>query len=385
MALLSFLSVLTMSGCSTAPYKDDIVKFKAGVDAATLVFEALEKRSLENDKMETAKEVATDLPKVHLGVKCTGHSADTGLANTTEVQIQADADCLRAWSDYKAQPAQSRGPSPSCPGASEVVRAGKDDFYDFGVLRQREAEACKLGVVRGNSLDVKAFDTEPTSPETIRLSAGLRAYATALSEIADSADREALAGSVAKAKTSLDTLAKNAAKARGKTVSNASLVGPVTELVGSFLGAALERRRLKALQTVTAAADGVVGLAAVLIANTSVGLTQIEITSAKRDFIRTVPAALDMKDEAEWLATYQAANAARDKYLAVYATSPIDALKAMAAAHEQLTIALADPKRQYEKVAEATIEFAEKAQALQAASEKLAEGKENEKKKAEGD
>jgi hypothetical protein len=131
-----------------------------------------------------------------------------------------------------------------------------------------------------------------------------------------------------------------------------------------------EQRRYQALAEVTKGADPVVTKAAMILSNVSMPMTAIELSQAGRDYLRSIPdPGNPPQGTAAWTQAYVNARKARENYLAIYSTSPTSVFKAMAEAHHQLTLAVADPKRQYEALASAIEDFADKAKAANDAFE----------------
>ncbi|UOV08544.1 hypothetical protein MUU77_17340 [Pseudoxanthomonas sp. F37] len=257
------------------------------------------------------------------------------------------------------------------------MKQGKPLYYDFGPLKEREAKACSFQLEGKDGAPV-AVEAPLTSlvEETPKLSRSLRGYAGALADIADAADKEALNSSIASAKVQMTSLAEVVNKKNG---NSSATIGPISELVGTLLVVALERRRLKALQSTTAEADELVRTAAWLLSNASVPMTHIEIGQAKKTFVATIPGSRAVSGEEEWKTRYAASIEARSKYLATYQDSPISAFQAMADAHTKLKEALADPKRQYEAVKIAIADFAAKAEAVKDAIDASQEAAEADK------
>ena len=358
------------TGCSTTPYKNDIATFKTSVEASMTAFELLDKRAAASIEADRMRALANVMPKVDVSDACTAWN------DSVEQQIQADIACLADWADHRAA-AQPGASPPSCNGASDAVKQGKELYYDFGPLRAKEAEACELLVHSdGGKLAAAAPPISSLVEETPKLAGALREYASALADIADAADKEALNSAIASAKVQITGLAEVVSKKNG---GSSTAAGPISDLVGSMLVAALERRRLKALQSTTAEADEFVSTAARLLANASVPMTYVEIGQAKKRFLASVPGGRSAKGAEEWKTWYAASIDERSKYLAAYQDSPIAAFQAMAKAHTRLKDALADPKRQYEAVKQAIADFAAKAEAVKDAVEAAQEADEKDK------
>jgi hypothetical protein len=365
--------VTTASACSTTPYKEDISTFKTSVDQAATAFESLDKRAAANSEANQMRRLAKAKAKVDVRPQCLTWEGGV------EKQIEADISCLAAWSRHRSL-GLSGSERPTCKGASDSVKQGADGYYDFASLRNREAQACELLVDNGDSKGPTPVQTVTTLlSETPQLSSALRAYASALADIANAEDREALNGSVAEAKVQLLALADEVDKGVEESASASPKLGPISDLMGSALIAALERRRLKALQSTTSAADPIVRTASVLLSNASVPLTYAVIMQSKRMFLRAMPGDQTMSGADGWERSYNAAVDARTKYLGTYRDSPIPAFQAMAVAHTKLTEALADPDRQYEAVKAAILDFASKAKAARDAEDEAKETSEQNK------
>ena len=222
------------------------------------------------------------------------------------------------------------------------------------------------------SIDPAPFDdAEVLLTNSPKLIPALKGYAAELVAIADAADRDALQESVGKAKDQVVKLGTRIDALDGKTSPFVSTIGPVADLVGAALIATLEQRRYKALVEVTKGADPVVTKAAMILSNVSMPMTAIELQEAGRAYLRSMPdPGNPPQGTVAWTQAYVNARKARENYLALYSTSPTSVFKAMAEAHHQLTLALADPKRQYEAVASAIEDFADKSRAAVDAFEK---------------
>jgi hypothetical protein len=358
-------SALSVVACTPTVYKGDIATFGKGVDEAAAAFDELHERALAKYKSDRMQDFA-DANTV-IGV------SDTCTAVVTEGQLPKDTRCLAQWAAYRATPESNRGPKPTCPGASDSVRGGEYAFYDLAGLGEKEAVTCRLGVLNPDgSVDPAPFDdAEVLLTNSPRLIPALKGYATELVAIADAADRDALQESVGRAKEQVVKLGTRIDNLDGKTSPYISTIGPVVDLVGAALIATLEQRRYKALVEVTKGADPVVTKAAMILSNVSMPMTAIELQEAGRAYLRSMPdRGNPPQGTAAWTQAYVNARRAREDYLAIYATSPTSVFEAMAEAHHQLTLALADPKRQYEAVASAIEDFAGKAKAAVDAFEK---------------
>jgi hypothetical protein len=364
-ATIVLCTTLAVAACTPTVYKGDIATFGKGVDETAAAFDGLHERVLAKYKSDRMQDFA-DANTV-IGV------SDTCTALVTEGQLTKDTRCLAQWAAYRASPETNRGPKPTCPGASDNVRSGAYAFYDLAGLGEKEAVTCRLGVVNPNgSIDPAPFDdAEVLLTNSPKLIPALKGYAAELVAIADAADRDALQESVGKAKDQLVKLGTRIDGLDGKTSPFVSTIGPVADLVGAALIATLEQRRYKALVEVTKGADPVVTKAAMILSNVSMTMSAIELQEAGRDYLLSMPdPGNPPQGKAAWTQAYVNARKARENYLSIYSTSPTSVFKAMAEAHHQLTLALADPKRQYEAVASAIEDFADKAGAAVDAFEK---------------
>lgn len=358
-------SALLVVACTPTVFKGDIATFGKGVDETATAFIGLHERVLAKYKSDRMQDFAEANTVIGISDTCT--------AVVTEGQLPKDTRCLAQWAAYRAAPEGNRGPKPTCPGASEGVRGGEYAFYDLAGLGEKEAMTCRLGVVRADgSIDPAPFDdAEVLLTNAPKLIPALRGYAGDLVAIADAADRDALQESVGKAKEQVVKLGTRIDGLDGKTSPYLSTIGPVADLVGAVLIATLEQRRYKALVEVTKGADPVVTKAAMILSNVSMPMTAIELQEAGRAYIGSMPdRGKPPQGTAAWTQAYVNARKARENYLSIYATSPTSVFKAMAEAHHQLTLALEDPKRQYEAVTSAVEDFADKARAAADAFEK---------------
>lgn len=345
-----------LAGCSTTVYKDDVGVFSNGVDEAAEAFNGLHAKTLERYRLDEWSVLAGRKAVVKVSKDCT--------SAVTEGQLVRDSNCLASWAAYRALPEGKRGERPRCLGASERVRSGEYAFYDLAELATKEANACKLAIEQPNgSLDPQPLDSaEVLLVDTPRLLLALKGYASGLVGIADATDRTELTTSVGKAKDQLEKLGKQVDALDGKTSPSVSTIGPIADIVGSAFIYALEVRRYKAMKSVTAGADPVVAKAAVMLSNVAVPMTAIELQDLGVAYLEALPdPKASVENEDAWLSAYAAARAARQRYLAAFQTSPTAVFKAMAIAHHELTLALADPERQYESVSAAVADFAEKA------------------------
>ena len=357
-------SALFVSACTTTVFKGDIATFGKGVDDTAAAFDGLHERVLAKYKSDKMQDFADE--NTVIGV------LDTCTAVAIEGQLTKDTQCLAQWAAFRATPERNRGPKPACPGASDSVRSGEYAFYDLAGLGEKEAMTCRLGVMKADgTIDPAPFDdAEVLLTNSPKLLPALKAYAAALVAIADAADRDALQESVGKAKEQVTRLGTRIDGLDGKTSPYVSTIGPVADLVGTVLIATLEQRRYQALAEVTKGADPVVTKAAMILSNVSMPMTAIELQQAGRDYLRSIPdRGNPPRGDAAWTQAYVNARKARENYLALYATSPTSVFKAMAEAHHQLTLAVADPKRQYEALASAIEDFADKAKAANDAFE----------------
>jgi hypothetical protein len=364
-ATIVLSSMLSVAACTPTVFKGEIATFGKGVDETATAFDGLHARALAKYKSDRMQDFA-DANTV-IGV------LDTCTALVTEGQLTKDTRCLAQWAAYRATPEANRGPKPSCTGASDSVRGGEYAFYDLVGLGEKEALTCRLGVMKPNGgIDPAPFDdAEVLLTNSPKLIPALRGYAAELVAIADAADRDALQASVGKAKDQLVKLGTRVDGLDGKASPFVSTIGPVADLVGAALIATLEQRRYKALVEVTKGADPVVTRAAMILSNVSMPMTAIELQEAGRAYLGSIPdPGNPPQGAAAWTQAYVNARKARDNYLTIYSTSPTTVFKAMAEAHHQLTLALADPKRQYEAVASAVEDFADKASAAVDAFEK---------------
>jgi hypothetical protein len=364
-ATIVLLAALFVAACTPTVYKNDIAAFDRGVDATAAAFDGLHERALAKYKSDRMKDFAEE--EIVIGV------SDSCTALVTEGQLTKDTSCLARWAAFRAAPEGTRGPRPTCTGASESIRGGEYVFYDLAGLGEREAATCRLGVRnKDGSIDSAPFDdAEVLLTNSPKLLPALKAYATALAGIADAADRDALQESVGKAKEQVTRLGTRIDDLDGKTSPFVSTIAPVADLVGTVLIAVLEQRRYQALVGVTKGADPVVTKAAMILSNISMPMTAIELQEAGRAYLGSLPdPGQPPLDEDAWALAYAKARSARENYLAIFATSPTSAFKAMAAAHHELTVALADPKRQYESLKTSIEDFTDKAKAAYDAIEK---------------
>ena len=379
-AAMVVCSALAVAACTPTVFKGDIATFGKGVDETATAFVGLHERMLAKYKSDRMQDFADANTVIGVSDTCTGV--------VTEGQLPKDTRCLAQWAAYRAAPEGTRGPKPACPGASDSVRGGNFAFYDLAGLGEKEAMTCRLGVMTPDgSIDPAPFDdAEVLLTNAPKLIPALKGYAAGLVAIADAADRDALQESVGRAKEQLVKLGTRVDGLDGKTSPYISTIGPVADLVGAVLVATLEQRRYKALVEVTRGADPVVTKAAMILSNISMPMTAIELQEAGRTYLGSMPSPGNPpQGTAAWTQAYVNARKARENYLAIYATSPTSAFKAMADAHHQLTLALADPKRQYEAVASAIEDFADKARAAADAVEKARAEERKAKAAAAGD
>lgn len=355
---------LLLGACTTTVFRGDIAAFGKGVDETTAAFHGLHARALAKYTSKKMEEFAAK--GTVIGVvsdSCTDVTSD-GLAK--------DAGCLHEWAVFRATPKGKKGPVPSCPGASDSVRGGKYKFYDLTRVGEKEGEICRLGVLKPDG----SFDSAPLDDAEVlltmspKLLPALKGYATALVEIADAADRAALEESVAKAKVRVTKLGQRIDGLDGKTSPFVSTVGPVSDLVGAALIAGLEQRRFKALAAITKDADPVVTQAAMILSNVAMPMTAIELKEAGIVYLKELPDPGQPPRDEAWVPAYARARSARDRYLAIFETSPTPVFKAMADAHHELTLAFSDPKQQYESLKAAIEDFSVKAKAAYDAFEK---------------
>ncbi|HTS23667.1 MAG TPA: hypothetical protein VMN79_17885 [Casimicrobiaceae bacterium] len=361
------------AACTPMVYKDDIATFGRGVDDAATAFDALHAKALAKYRSLQFEEFAENEDVITVSRDCT--------KSVTEGQLAKDTSCLAGWAAYRAAAEATRGPKPACPGASESVRGGDYVFYDLAALGEKEALTCSIGIRRRDGIDTAAIDdAEVLLTNAPKLLPALKGYAAALAGIADAADRTALLESVGKAKDQITRLGTRIDGLDGKTSPYVSTIGPVADLVGTALVAILEQRRYRALVEVTAGADPVVTRAAIILSNVAMPMTALELQDAGLAYLGSFPdPGKPARDEDAWAAAYGKTRAARERYLSLFATSPTPVFKALADAHHELTLALGDPRRQYESVAAAVSDFADKARAAHDAVEKARAGGANAK------
>ncbi len=279
----------------------------------------------------------------------------------TEGQLSSDSHCLADWAQFRAAPEGIKGPKPACKGASESIRGGEYIFYDLSTLADNEALVCRLGIIkRDGSLDSARLDAFDSFTWNKVLSA-LKGYASALVGIGQAADRGELQVSVGKAKDQLTRLGKRIAGLDGKTSPYLSTIGQI-DVVGADLIAVFEKRRYLALVEVMAAADPVVTKSAIFLAHVAAPMTTIKLQEAGRAYLYSLPDPLvkPPQNQQAWGLAYANSSAARDRYLALFATNHTVVFKAMADAHHELMLALSDPKR-YVSAKAAVDDFAERA------------------------
>lgn len=359
-----FCWLVTLSACAPLTFKEDVAVFGTAVDRTAGAFEALHGRVLTKYRNDRMADFADEKAVIGVSPRCTGA--------VTEGQLARDASCLAQWAAYRATPEASRGARPSCAGASESVRGGEPRFYDFDGIARAEAAACRIGIRTGDGIDAAPLeDAEVLLTHAPRLIAGLKAYAAALGAIADAGDRAALQAAVGKAKDQISRLGTRVDNLDGRSSPYVSTIGPVASLVGAAFLATLEQRRYRALAAVTAGGDPVVTRAAMLLSNVAVPMMAIELQQAGRDYLRAFPDPGKPPATAEaWAAAYARTRGAREQYLSLFAASPTAAFRGMAEAHHALTLALAEPQRQYEALKTSIEDFAEKARAAHDAFEK---------------
>jgi hypothetical protein len=359
--LLFASSSLFVSACSPYVYKDDIATFSKGVDDTADAFEALHANALEKYRSLKFDEFADNKDVIVVSRDCT--------KAVVEGQLVKDTSCLAAWAAYRAAPEGKKGPKPACNGASESVRGGEYVFYDLAGVGEKEAVICKIGIKTPDGIDTAAIDdTEVLLANAPKLLPALKGYAAALVGIADAQDRAALQESIGKAKDQVTKLATRIDSLDGKSSPFVSTIGPVADLVGTALVAFLDQRRYRALANVTANADPIVTEAAMILSNVAMPMTAIALQDAGTVYLESFPdPGRPAKDADAWAAAYGKTRAARERYLSIFATSPTSVFKAMADAHHALTLALADPSRQYEAVVATISDFADKAKAAQEA------------------
>ena len=366
-ALATFLvacSCWLVSACSPYVYKDDIATFSKGVDDTADAFDALHAKALEKYKTLKFEEFADNKDVIGVSPDCT--------EAVVQGQLVKDTSCLAAWAAYRAAPEGKKPSKPACTGASESIRGGEYVFYDLGAVGEREAVICKIGIRTRNGIDTAAIDdTEVLLTNAPKLLPALKGYAAALAGIADAQDRAALQESIGKAKDQVTKLATRIDNLDGKSSPFVSTIGPVADLVGTALVAILDQRRYRALAEVTANADPIVTKAAMLLSNVAMPMTALALQDAGTAYLESFPdPRKPAKDADAWAVAYGKTRAARERYVSIFATSPTSVFKAMADAHHALTLALADPSRQYESVVAAISDFADKAKAAQDAFEK---------------
>ena len=358
MTWILMCSGLMVAACTPIVYKDDIAAFSKGVDETATAFDALHAKALEKYKSEKMTEFAEQQAVITVSAGCT--------SLVTEGRLAKDTRCLAEWAAFRAAPDAKKGTKPACVGASESVRGGEYVFYDLASVAEQEALTCKIGVKRPDgSIDTATIDdSEVLLTNAPKLLPALKGYAAALVGIADAADRTALLESVGKAKEQVIKLGTRIDGLDGKSSPYVSTIGPVSDLVGAALVAILDQRRYRALVAVTSGADPVVTKTAMILSNVAMPMTAIELEDAGVAYLESFPdPGKPAQSEDAWALAYAKARTARDRYLSVFATSPATVFKAMADAHHELTIALSDPSRQYEAVAAAIEDFADKAKA----------------------
>lgn len=119
-----------------------------------------------------------------------------------------------------------------------------------------------------------------------------------------------------------------------------------------------------------------------ILSNVALPMTLIDLQDAGVAYLSSLPDPEQPQKDEGWITAYAKARSARERYLAIFATSPTPVFKAMADAHHQLTLAFSDPKRQYESLKAAIEDFSSKAKAAYDAFEKAREEAQKEKAKA---
>ncbi len=362
--LLVASSWLLVTACSPYVYKDDIATFSKGVDDTAEAFDALHAKALERYKSLKFEEFADNKDVIVVSSDCT--------KAVVQGQLVKDTSCLAAWAAYRAAPEGKKPSKPACTGASESIRGGDYVFYDLAGVGDKEAVICKIGIKTRDGIDTAAIDdTEVLLTNAPKLLPALKGYAAALVGIADAQDRAALQESVGKAKDQATKLGTTIDSLDGKSSPFVSTIGPVADLVGTALVTILDQRRYRALAEVTANADPIVTKAAMILSNVAMPMTALALQDAGTAYLESFPdPRKPAKDADAWAVSYGKTRAARERYLSIFATSPTSVFKAMADAHHALTLALADPSRQYESVVAAISDFADKAKAAQDAFEK---------------
>lgn len=352
------VGVLLGSGCSTSPYKNDISTFQTGVNLTADSFQKQHDQTLAKYREFAFEDFASEGVVVSIAPECGDVAVKT---------LVKDGECLASWANYRSLPSREQQNPPTCKGSTEGLALGTPAIYSFESIRKREAALCKIGLMeKDRTLDTSKLEAATTLlVESPKLPPALQGYAAALVGIADAADRTALAESVGKAKLQIQALGNRIDELDGGKSPYTQVLGPISGLVGSTLTAVLERRRLKALRSVTAAADPLVTQAAIVLSNVSVPMTTLALQDAGMTVDNAIPGPEEKFTAEQWAQTYIAAAEARDRYLSIYTNNPANAYRAMAKAHSVLTRALADTSKQYEAVMAATMDFVEKAKAVQ--------------------
>ncbi len=347
----ALLLVLLATACSPQVFRDDIGRFKTGVDQATGAFDGLRRGNQQlaiarlNDRLSRQ------------GAKI-GVVDDDACAETTFDKLQADSRCLAEWASFRA----GRGAAPSC---AEPARdaGGGPGFYDLAAVSAAEARACELGVVSAGAARSGSLAVVAPLANIARLNDGLRAYAAALAAIADGKDEQALQSAVGDARNALVKAANEVKALSNDSSPEFAAVGPLSDLVGEALFVALEEHRYLVLRRVVGEADPIIDRSAKIISRSAMPLLLPKLRADGTTLRKAVEAFNNNPTGDDWLAALAKAQKARDAYLTDYDASPTVALAAMADAHHALKLALDDPKREIEPLKTAIVDFATKAKA----------------------
>jgi hypothetical protein len=345
------LSALLAAACSPQVFKDDIARFKTGVDQSTAAFDGLRRGNQQlavarlNDRLSRQG--------VHIGVV-----DDDACAETTFDKLQADSRCLAEWASFRA----GRGAAPSC---SEPARdaSGGPDFYDLAAVGAAETRACELGVVSEGAARSGSLAVVAPLANVARLNDGLRAYAAALASIADGKDEQALQSATADARNALTKAANEIKSLSGADSTGFAAVGPLSDLVGEALFVALEEHRYLVLRRVVGTADPIIDRSARIISRSAMPLLLPKLREDGTTLRKAIETFNNNPAGADWITALAKAQKAQAAYLADYDASPTVALAAMADAHHALKLALDDPKREIEPLKTAIVDFATKAKA----------------------
>ncbi len=342
--------------CSPLPHRHDVAIFKDSVDASVDAFEILRLDAERKLMKDNEKRLARRGVKVEPVGDCTAVITD---------KLQKDASCMAQWSIYRAKQASKRSDivEPGCKEPAFDVHTKRFIFYDIEKVYRTEADACRLGVRRGNSVSPDALARTGVLQNTAILSRQLKSYVDALSKLTEVSDFDALNSAVGDAKLALDGLAVRVEEMSGKQLAMQQAMDPITDLLGSSLKLLLENRRYNALKKITQQADPVIAQSAGILSRNSMVLMIPRLRELGDQYLASTEVFNEELKNSEWLIALAHARLHQASYLTLYRGHPASAFQSMADAHHALVEALDDPESQFMSMKASIKEFSATAKA----------------------